>query len=313
MFDYLKKAGILGINRRVGEFILPYNPRKHFPKVDNKILTFIMAQSYQIAQPDIYFTISTAGQIKSIHKRLKGLTNFVIKPNRGAMGNGIFLVNEVIEKEDGELVFDTSRGILPLEEIKYHISDILSGMYSLNGQPDQVIIQEKLSIHSSLADYAYKGIPDIRVIVFKGFPVMSMIRLPTKESRGRANLHQGAIGCGINLKTGTISGAVCKDKWLTNHPDTGHILADLVIPHWDEVLELASRCYEITDMGYIGVDVVLDEVKGPLLLEINARPGLSIQIANRAGLKPRLDYVKLLSEETPIKEKIKLIKDSPLF
>ncbi|MAF79008.1 MAG: alpha-L-glutamate ligase-like protein [Halobacteriovoraceae bacterium] len=317
MFSYLRKAGILGINRRVGEFILPYNPRKHFPKVDDKILTYIMAKQYKIAQPDIYFTVSTAGQLKTIQRRLEKLESFVIKPSRGAMGNGILLINSVTKNEgadsDHELVFDTSRGDMNLKDVKYHISDILSGMYSLSGQPDQVIIQEKLSIHPTLGEYAYKGIPDIRVIVFKGYPVMAMIRLPTKSSRGRANLHQGAVGCGINLKTGQITGAVCQDKWITNHPDTGHILEDLVIPFWDEVLELSSRCYEITSMGYIGVDLVLDENAGPLLLEINARPGLSIQIANKAGLKPRLDYIKLLSEEIPIPEKIKLIKQGVLF
>ncbi len=313
MFSYLSKSGILGINRRVGEYILPYNPRKHFPNVDNKILTYIMAQQFQITQPDIFFTISTAGQLKSIDKRIRKLTNFVIKPNRGAMGNGILLVNKVNENEDGELYFETSRGDLTLEDIKYHISDILSGMYSLNGQPDQVIIQEQLLIHPTLAKYSYKGIPDIRVIVFKGYPVMAMIRLPTKESRGRANLHQGAVGCGINLKSGQVTGAVCQDKWIKNHPDTNFPLQELSIPFWEEVLQLSSRCYEITSMGYIGVDLVLDEDKGPLLLEINARPGLSIQIANRAGLKPRLEYVSLLSEQTPIKEKLKLIKESPLF
>ena len=32
----------------------------------------------------------------------------------------------------------------------------------------------------------------------------------------------------------------------------------------------------------------VDRVAGPLLLEINARPGLMIQLANRAGLLPRL-------------------------
>ena len=313
MFSYLKKSGILGINRRVGEFILPYNPRKHFPKVDNKILTFIMAQEQNIAQPDIYFTVSTAGQLKSIYKRLKDLETFVIKPSRGAMGNGILLINDVQIISDKDIIFQTSRGEMTLKDLSYHISDILSGMYSLNGQPDQVIIQEKLSIHPALNEYAYKGIPDIRVIVFKGYPVMAMIRLPTKESRGRANLHQGAVGCGINLKTGQITGSVCQDKWITTHPDTGHLLEKLVIPFWDEVLELSSRCYEITSMGYIGVDLVLDEFKGPLLLEINARPGLSIQIANKAGLKPCLDSIVPLPENLIIPEKIKLIQQSPLF
>ncbi len=313
MFKTLHRHGILGINRRVGEFILPYNPRKFFPHVDNKIQTYIIAQKYGINQPEIYFTISKTGQLKTILHRVLELRHFVIKPNRGAMGNGILLINKVSINPEGVVEFHTSRGTQSLEELKYHISDILSGMYSLNGQPDQVIIQEKLSIHPALDKYAYKGIPDVRVIVFKGYPVMAMIRLPTEQARGRANLHQGAVGCGINLKTGEITGAVCQDKWIERHPDTGHLFQELVIPNWQEILELSSRCFEITSMGYIGVDLVIDEHKGPLLLEVNARPGLSIQIANKAGLRPRLNYIKLLSQDIPIAEKIKLVKESPLF
>jgi hypothetical protein len=46
-----------------------------------------------------------------------------------------------------------------------------------------------------------------------------------------------------------------------------------------------------TGLGYIGADVVLDARRGPMVLELNARPGLAIQLANRAGLMPRLDTV----------------------
>jgi D-alanine-D-alanine ligase-like ATP-grasp enzyme len=48
----------------------------------------------------------------------------------------------------------------------------------------------------------------------------------------------------------------------------------------------------MTKLGYLGVDIVLDRDKGPLLLELNARPGLSIQIANGAGLVPRLEVIE---------------------
>lgn len=64
------------------------------------------------------------------------------------------------------------------------------------------------------------------------------------------------------------------------------------IPKWDTLLEIAARCYELIGLGYIGVDIVLDKDKGPLILELNARPGLSIQIANRSGLLPRLKLVE---------------------
>ena len=79
---------------------------------------------------------------------------------------------------------------------------------------------------------------------------------------------------------------------ITEHPDTGNSLSGLEIPGWHTLLELAGRCYELTGLGYQGVDIVLDKYKGPLILELNARPGLNIQIANLAGLLLRLKEVE---------------------
>ena len=105
---------------------------------------------------------------------------------------------------------------------------------------------------------------------------MSMVRLPTKSSDGRANLHQGAIGAGISLSTGKTNNAVIKNQIVDFHPDTGHKLVDLQIPFWKEVLVLAAQCYDMVELGYLGADIVLTPDQGPILLELNARPGLGI-------------------------------------
>ncbi|MBU0498794.1 MAG: hypothetical protein KJ558_08825 [Gammaproteobacteria bacterium] len=84
---------------------------------------------------------------------------------------------------------------------------------------------------------------------------------------------------------------------LGGQPDTGYPLRGLRLPHWDLFLELAAQCYEFTRLGYLGVDFVLDRDRGPLLLEINARPGLSIQIANQEGLLKRLQLVERYRED----------------
>jgi glutathione synthase/RimK-type ligase-like ATP-grasp enzyme len=47
----------------------------------------------------------------------------------------------------------------------------------------------------------------------------------------------------------------------------------------------------MTGLGYLGVDMVIDRERGPLLLELNARPGLQIQVANQAGLRSRLALI----------------------
>jgi alpha-L-glutamate ligase-like protein len=135
---------------------------------------------------------------------------------------------------------------------------------------------------------SFQGVPDIRVIVFRGVPIMSMVRLPTRTSHGKANLHQGAVGAGIDLATGVTLDGVMGTQVVTHHPDSVHGIAGLKIPDWDVILDISARCYELTGMGYIGVDIVLDRDLGPLVLELNARPGLAIQIANRQGLLRRL-------------------------
>ncbi|MGH8604295.1 MAG: alpha-L-glutamate ligase-like protein, partial [Gammaproteobacteria bacterium] len=178
------------------------------------------------------------------------------------------------------------------EEIDYHMSSTLSGLYSLGGQLDRVIIEYCVRPDPLFRAVSYQGVPDIRIIVFLGHPVMAMARLPTRTSSGKANLHQGAIGVGIDLATGTTLEGVWKNGTIKEHPDTGRPVSGITIPYWDEILRLAARCYELSRLGYVGVDVVIDRNLGPLILELNARPGLSIQIANQRGLVERLRLVE---------------------
>lgn len=294
IFSKLRKNGILGMNRRVGEFILPYNPREKYPLVDNKVFSHQKALEFQLPSPELYFVVGSFGDLKNLKSWLRELNTFAVKPAHGAMGNGVLIVDGVRWLENGEpLIMNSRQAEMSADEFSYYLSGILSGLYSLNGQNDQVIFQEKLKIHPVFLPFMASGIPDVRVICFRGFPAMAMLRLPTKLSRGRANLHQGGVGCGIDLGTGRITYGVSQNRVIDHHPDSGKKLSELLLPHWQEILLLAARCYEAADMGYLGVDIVLDPAKGPLLLEINARPGLAIQTANLEGLVPRLETIKL--------------------
>jgi alpha-L-glutamate ligase-like protein len=293
----LKEMGILGINNRVGRYILRHNKRSNYPLVDNKVLTAQRAEAWGIATPENYLIVENYGSLKNLHHKLLNYDSFVIKPAKGSQGNGIIVIKEIIKEEkDGEVRILCRRSndkIMEIDEVKHHISGILSGLYSLSGQSDIAIIQAKIDKHPIFDQYSYGGIPDIRVIVFEGFPVMSMVRLPTKSSDGRANLHQGAIGAGLNLSNGWTNNAVIRNQVVDTHPDTGHKLSGLKLPFWREILEMAARCYDMVELGYLGADIVLTPDHGPILLELNARPGLGIQIANLNGLVPRLEKVRL--------------------
>jgi len=296
IYQDLKKMGILGINNRVGRYILRHNKRQNYPLVDNKVLTAQRAEAWGIAMPQNYIVIENYGSLKNLDVKLQDYESFVIKPANGSQGNGIIVIKEIIKEEkNGEVRILCRRSndkLMELDEVKHHISGILSGLYSLSGQSDTAIIQAKVDKHPIFDDFSFGGIPDIRVIVFEGYPVMSMVRLPTKSSDGRANLHQGAIGAGLNLANGWTNNAVIKNQVIDVHPDTGHKLSGLKLPFWKEILELAARCYDMVELGYLGADIVLTPDQGPILLELNARPGLGIQIANLAGLVPRLEKIR---------------------
>ena len=227
-------------------------------------------------------------QIHALPRLLQPHSDFVVKPAHGSGGEGIV----VIAGRRKEQYRKVSGVLMKQEELDHHVSNVLSGMYSLGGHPDKAMIEYRVQFDPVFGEISYQGVPDVRIIVFLGVPVMSMTRLPTRKSDGKANLHLGAIGAGIDMATGKTLTAVWGNEIVTEHPDTGNPVTGVTVPYWDKLLRLAARCYELTGLGYQGVDIVLDKDKGPLVLELNARPGLNIQIANREGLLPRLRLVE---------------------
>lgn len=280
----LRREGILGINRRNAEFVLPHNPRRHYPSVDDKHLTKRLAAAAGLPVPTPLGVIEYHHQLRELPRLLQGLQEFVLKPAHGAQGNGII----VIDAADGDGFVRSTGMRMSLEEIRQHVSNVLSGLFSFHGDADQCLIEARVSLHPGFRDVARFGIPDVRVVVFRGVPVMAMCRLPTEVSGGRANLHQGAIGAGIDLADGRVVYAEHQNLPVTHHVDTGAPVLGFVVPAWDDVLTLAARSSEISGLAYLGADLVVDARRGPLLLELNARPGLGIQIANHEGLLPRL-------------------------
>lgn len=284
----ISKTGVMGINRRNAEYTLIYNTRKFYPLVDDKHITKQRAMESGIAVPELYGTLEINQQIRQIHELLNKHKEFVVKPAQGSGGDGIMVVTGR-SKNMYRLIQGT---LMTHEELDYHFSNILSGIYSLGGQPDKALIEYRVKFDPLFENISYLGVPDIRIIVLLGVPVMAMVRLPTRMSGGKANLHQGAIGAGVNIASGTTLSGVWRNDIITEHPDTGNTVTGLTIPNWETLLKIASQCYELTGLGYQGVDIVLDKDKGALLLEINARPGLNVQIANKAGLLPRLKLVE---------------------
>lgn len=303
MIKALRRAGVLGINLRNIAYTLGENDRKLYPLVDDKLATKALCQRAGVATADVLATASTHSEIRALLDTLRGRGDFVLKPARGAMGNGILVI-----VGSGDEGWVTSSGrVLSEADIHYHAASIISGLYALGGHPDVAFAEELLRVHPSLQAVARQGVPDIRIVVYRGTPVMAMTRLPTDASGGKANLHQGAVGAGIDLATGRTNHAVLGNTPIEKHPDTHEPVVDLLIPGFEAALRIALRSADLTGLGYVGADIVIDAVHGPLVLELNARPGLAIQTANRAGLLPRLEAVRRMAARgLGVEERIEL-------
>jgi alpha-L-glutamate ligase-like protein len=288
----MKVSSILGLNARTQLFAYKYNTARGKRIADSKIQTARFLRREEIPSPEIYKKFKDPQDVFSFDWNSLP-DSFALKPSRGLGGEGIIVVKK--RAQDGSGWFTTQKEKVTAEDLKLHTLDILEGAYSMGDEPDVAFVQEYVGRHKTFRRWAYRGTPDIRIIVFNKVPIMAMLRLPTKESGGRANLHQGALGVGVDIATGITTKAIWHGEQIVLKPGTERKLRGIKIPDWTQVLTTAVRTQIASGLGYLGVDVVLHPEKGPMVLEINAQPGLQIQLANMEGIKKRLERVEDLN------------------
>jgi alpha-L-glutamate ligase-like protein len=283
----LRDLGVVGINMRNARYLLPNNPRSLYRLVDDKLQTKALAEKEGLSVPETYAVIRSPHDARRLEQTLAPHASFVIKPARGSGGKGVLVIDG---REKGRYV-KPSGAELTGDELRHHVANILAGLFSLGGHRDCALVEYRVRPARTLTDISYQGAPDIRIVMLHGYPVMAMLRAATRESDGRANLHQGAIGIGIDIATGKTIRAVHHGKPVVRHPDVDVGLIGIQMPQWDKILDIAVTCHEMTGLGYLGADIMIDETLGPLMIEVNARPGLAIQMANGVGLLRRLEPV----------------------
>ncbi len=307
----MKLHDFLGLNSRNHLYTSKFNSRSGKKIANSKLLTKETLHKAHVRVPKTFVRISTLEQLDNFDF-LTLPPDFVVKPNNGLGGEGIVVIERQGEFA-GEWI-DSQGQTYATADIRLHIADILSGRYSMDDQPDIAYIEERVRVHAVFEKYSYHGTPDIRVIVFNEIPIMSYVRLPTEESGGRANLFQGAAAAGIDIATGITTYGVHHGRPIDVFPGTRRKLAGIHIPQWEEILETAIAASKAIGLGYMASDIVLqtissEKLKGksekseqeavPMILEVNAQPGLKIQIANRAGLWERLNRVQGLKVVSP--------------
>jgi len=298
MTSFFKKSRkILGMNARNLQFIRPNNLRLAKRLADDKLLSKRVLKKNELPVPNLLAKIRSVDELENFDWNALP-ESWVLKPNRGFGGEGILVVYG--KKKDIESTWIKADGsLITIDDLKTHITNIIDGSYSLSGVPDIAFFEERLKLLKLFKPYAFKGIPDIRIVVYNKVPVMAMLRLPTRESDGKANLQQGAVGVGIDMTSGVTTTAVFRKNTIIEYlPGSRLVLSGIRIPYWKDILRLAVRAQEISGLGYLGADIAIDRDRGPVFLELNARPGLSIQIANLDGLLGRLQRVEGLKIKT---------------
>ncbi len=284
----IRPSHILGHNARYRYTALNSRESKKFGF--SKLRTKELLKQHHIPTAELYHIFESPDDLEAVN-----WTNipvpFVLKPASGSAGKGIWVIAKKVKNKT--IWIDSQGEKLKEDDLNLHVNNILDGEFSTWGSNHKALVEEMIPSHPTLAKLSYSGTPDIRVIVFNSVPVMAMARIPTKESRGKANLDQGAIAVGIDMASGiTIRGIHGKKKIIKTFPDSKKKVRGIVIPEWTQVLETAVRAANVAGYKYMGADLFIHPEKGPMIVELNGFPGLSIQIANDAGLKRRLERVE---------------------
>lgn len=283
-----KPSHILGMNARYYYTGLNSGAAKKYGF--SKLKTKALLKEHQIPTAELYHVFEHADQLDTMNWETIPVP-FVVKPASGSAGKGVIvIIKRLLEKN---CWLDSDGNQLSKEALSLHVRNILDGEFSTWGSDHKALVEERIVAHPKIARYAYRGTPDIRVIIFNSVPVMAMMRLPTQESHGRANLDQGALGLGIDIATGiTTFGLRGKSEEISHFPNSKKKVNGILIPFWKKTLETAVQAATIAGYQFMGADLFIHEEKGPLVVELNGFPGLSIQLANRAGLKRRLERVE---------------------
>lgn len=292
LHQFLKKVtqndfNTLGINERNAALIYPNNKRSNYKFADDKVLSKTILEEHHIPCAKTYAVIEKIGEIQNKWETIKHYQNIAIKPANGSGGGGIKILKK---NTTGEWI--CSAKIINEQEIFLHMATIIMGRFSLSSY-DRVLIEECIESHDFYKDIYADGVPDFRIILLNNIPLMAMLRVPTDKSDGKANIHQGGLGVGIDMEKGILLEAYNGKDYHKYHPDSKQVIFQKKIPFWEEIIAISIETSKHFPLNYLGVDIVIDQEKGPLIMEVNVRPGLAIQLANKTGMKKILKKLKL--------------------
>lgn len=315
---------ILWINKRNNTYIKEFNPQKGIRLANNKNQTKKFLIQRGIPVPQTLFHFKSRQSWLSFNFNDFHNPTFVIKPNKGSKWTWIFVIKEwrkssINNNKDNKknsnlskiinwinVLFQREEKILDSwyefliwntwiteQELKKEVVGIFDGKYSSTNRADTIILEDRLIPWPWFEEFCEYGLADMRVILFNLVPIIAMLRMPTKESWGKANLAQWGIGLWLDIVTGKITSLYRRWQSYTNEfPSEWKHFKNKKIPYWQEIIQYSANAQYFVNIWYLWMDRVITK-KWPKLLEINARAGLEIQ--NITG-KPLLSIMKKIED-----------------
>jgi alpha-L-glutamate ligase-like protein len=280
---------VIGMNERNYRIINRLNPNEYRHFANDKAICKKVLEENGIPTPKTYCVIEAMREIEEKLSSIEHLNDFVVKPAMGSGGQGIL----ILKKTDENVWQSPSGEVYTRKDLSMHVANILFGKFSKK-MFDKVIIEYRLIPHSDFKKIFKRGVPDFRIILLNTKPIMAMLRMPTEESDGKANLHAGAIGLGVDLRTGALTRGYNQitDQMVSRHPDSKVLFEGMRLPDWEKTVAISIATAKVFPLNYLGIDIVYDETFGPMVIEINSRPGMQIQNVNAIGLKKLIDNIE---------------------
>jgi hypothetical protein len=199
----------------------------------------------------------------------KHITEFVMKHIAGGLGDSVYIVEEIENREE-EAIFITVDGT------RLQLKDIDKLLKKVSGKFKGYIIEERLKNHTMMNKLSNGNLSSIRFYTLRlkngeCVPYLAYIRLGA-EGKATDHASKGAILAPVDIDSGIVKKGICKtegNEWLSTHPKTNYKFEGVTIPGWESVISLVvAAARKCPGLHWVGWDVVLSP-EGPYLLEGN--------------------------------------------
>lgn len=248
------------------------NPSKYGVIARDKYLTHLLLERENIPMPKLYayYNYEAGISFESISEQLRKnhVQQCVVKPAAdSAHGSGVFVCKNILYNESDCLIEKTNGETISLR----HLLDI--NKYCPLLFEEKIVQTQQISkINSSSVNtvrFMTALYPGKDVKVFATFLKIGREGADVDNAGGGGN-----IDCGINTEIGQCYNTLQFNSFdniipVTNHPDSGTLIENIVIDNWSEIVEKVKGFQaKIPYLKTIGWDIALTD-HGPVVVEIN--------------------------------------------